>query len=191
MAVSDTKLRMLYLMKILLERTDEENIMSSEDPVSYTHLFCEDEHILCLYGRIPDHGLIFFSGAAIIAFSVAAIAAKRVAVDIYRTVSPVRPWDIDHDYPVTVSVLNKYIFGGKYIYADFFWIVDHIPKLLDEFFRSRQVNGRQGLVFLLYDAEQDYPAHSVGKSRIGLPDTFRQSTQGFLGFYTVILPVCF
>lgn len=34
MAVSDTKLRMLYLMKILLERTDEENIMSSEDLVS-------------------------------------------------------------------------------------------------------------------------------------------------------------
>ena len=60
MAVSDTKLRMLYLMKILLERTDEENIMSSEDLVSALRSYgmeCERKSVYSDIGTLIEYGL--------------------------------------------------------------------------------------------------------------------------------------
>ena len=60
MAVSDTKLRMLYLMKILLERTDEENIMSSEDLVSALRSYgmeCERKSVYSDIGTLTEYGL--------------------------------------------------------------------------------------------------------------------------------------
>ncbi len=60
MAVSDTKLRMLYLMKILLERTDEENIMSSEDLVSALRSYgmeCERKSVYSDIETLTEYGL--------------------------------------------------------------------------------------------------------------------------------------
>ena len=60
MAVSDTKLRMLYLMKILLERTDEENIMSSQDLVSALRSYgmeCERKSVYSDIGTLTEYGL--------------------------------------------------------------------------------------------------------------------------------------
>ena len=51
--------------------------------VEHIHVhFVKDKHVLCLHGGIPHHGLIFFLGAAVVALTVAAVGAERVAVYI-------------------------------------------------------------------------------------------------------------
>ena len=78
--------------------------------VEHIHVhFVKDKHVLCLHGGIPHHGLIFFLGAAVVALTVAAVGAERVAVYIDRLVGTLRTGNIDDHDVVAVHLLNEHI----------------------------------------------------------------------------------
>ena len=80
--------------------------------VEHSHVhFIQDEHVLGFHGSIPHHGLIFFLGAAVVALTVTAVGAERVAVHIHRFIGALGTGDIDDHDMVAVDLLDEYIFG--------------------------------------------------------------------------------
>ena len=158
--------------------------------VEHIHIhFVEDEHVLGFHGGVPHHGLIFFLGAAVVALTVAAVGAKRVAVHIDRLIGTLCTGDVDDHDVVAVHLLNEHIFGRQHIHAGLVRVVDDVPKLLDEFLRVGQIHRAEGLVCQFLHAQQDDAAVGIGKGGVGLPDTLGQAAEGLLGLDSVILPV--
>ena len=73
--------------------------------------FAQNEHVLRFHGCVPHHGLIFFLGAAVVALTVTAVCAERIAVHIHRFIGALGTGDIDDHDMVAVDFLNKYILG--------------------------------------------------------------------------------
>ena len=73
--------------------------------------FVQNQHILRLYRCVAHHSLIFLLGAAIVALTVTAVCAERIAVHIHRFIGALGTGDIDDHDMIAIDLLHKYIFG--------------------------------------------------------------------------------
>ena len=115
--------------------------------VEHSHIhFIQDEHVLGFHGGIPHHGLIFFLGAAVVTFTVAAVGAERIPIHINRLIRALCTGNIDDHNAVAIHLLDKYIFGGQDIHTGLVGVIDDIPKLLHEPVRIGQIYRVQGFI---------------------------------------------
>ena len=158
--------------------------------VEHSHVhFIQDEHVLGFHGSIPHHGLIFFLGAAVVALSVTAVCAERIAVHIHWFIGAFRTGNIDDHNVVAIHLLDKYILGGQHIYAGLVGVIDDIPELLDKSVRVGQIYRVQGFIRPFFHSQQDNAAVCIGEGRVGFPNAFGQTAKGFLRLNAVVLPI--
>ena len=158
--------------------------------VEHSHVhFIQDEHVLGFHGSIPHHGLIFFFGATVVALTVAAVGAERIAVHIHRFIGAFRAGNIDDHNVVAIHLLDKYILGGQDIHAGLIGVIDDIPELLNESVRVGQIYRVQGFIRPFFHAQQDNAAVGIGEGRVGFPNAFGQTAKGFLRLNAVVLPI--
>ena len=160
--------------------------------VEHSHVhFIQDEHVLGFHGSIPHHGLIFFFGATVVALTIAAVGAERIAVHIHRFIGAFRAGNIDDHNVVAIHLLDKYILGGQDIHAGLIGVIDDIPELLNESVRVGQIYRVQGFIRPFFHAQQDNAAVGIGEGRVGFPNAFGQTAKGFLRLNAVVLPIFF
>ena len=111
----------------------------------HVHLL-QHQHILCFHRGIPHHSLTFLLGAAIVALTVAAISAERIAVHIDRLIRTFGARYSDNNNVVTVDLLHEYVFRRENIHTGLVGIVDNIPEFFDESVRIWQIHRMQRLV---------------------------------------------
>ena len=100
--------------------------------------------------------------------------------------------DIDYKDVRTIVFFGADIFVGKDIVTSFLAVVDDVPKLLFHFphIFFCESGGYECAVPLLVGSDEDEAAVGVGECGIGLPQAVRKPAFGFLGFETVVFPVC-
>ena len=117
----------------------------------------QDEHIRRADGRVAHHRAVFLLRAAIIALAVAAVCSRDgVSVYVYGAVTSGGAGNIDDDDILPVDGLNVHVLVRQNIDADFFRIVDDVPKLVDQRRGVWQpaVCDAETFVRRLFDAEQ-------------------------------------
>ena len=151
--------------------------------------FVQNEHVLRFHGCVAHHSLIFFLGAAIVALTVTAVCAERIAVHIHRFIGAFRAGNIDDHNVVAIHLLDEYILGGQDIHAGLIGVIDDIPELLNESVRVGQIYRVQGFIRPFFHAQQDNAAVGIGEGRVGFPNAFGQTAKGFLRLNAVVLPI--
>ena len=76
-----------------------------------------------------------------------------------------------------------HILFGKNIGAHLVRVIDNIPKVFNQLFGIRQVNGVQGFVIVFLNTKQNDTTESVGERGIGFPNALGQAAEGFLGLF--------
>ena len=147
------------------------------------------QHILRSHGGIPHHGLIFLLSTAIVALTVAAISAKRIAVHINRLIGTFGTRYMDNNNVVAVDLLHEYVFRREDVHTGLVGIVDNIPEFFDEPVRIRQIHRVQGLICPFLYAQQNDPAIRIGKRGVRFPNTLWQPAESFFSLNAVVFPI--
>ena len=154
-----------------------------------THRF-QNYHVLCFRGSIPEHCLHFFSGAAIVTLTIAAIGScQRIASNVNGLNTSLCSGNGNLNNSVTLYLHNLHVSVGQNVDAGFTGIVDRIPEVPDHSLRIRKVYRMERLICILLHTKQNHAAQCIGKSRIGFPNASGQTAQSFLCFNSVVLPV--
>ena len=154
----------------------------------HVHLL-QYQHILCFHRGIPHHSLTFLLGAAIVALTVAAISAERIAVHIDRLIRTFGARYSDNNNVVTVDLLHEYVFRRENIHTGLVGIVDNIPEFFDESVRIWQIHRMQRLVCPFLYTQQNDPAVRIGKCGVCLPNTLRQPAKSLLSLDAIVFPI--
>ena len=88
-----------------------------------------------------------------------------------------------------IQLQNPHIIIWKQINADFFSIVDCVPKILFKFNSIRNTCGRKASIWILRNAKQDHSTIAVCHGWIGIPQVLRKNILRLLCFKPVVLPV--
>lgn len=127
----------------------------------------------------------------IIAFAVSAVAIERIAIEINRAVASIRAGNINNNDMISIYFLYEHILGGQYVDTNLFRVVYGIPEVFYQLLRGGQIDSVKCLIRLLRNAEENVPTQCIGKSRVGLPQALRKSSECLFSLYSVVLTVFF